>query len=114
MPRFKVLGGDFDTKRGTYADGCFILLGKEVAVASLQSLEVETPTPKKIGGWGMGSELNPLGIAAASLARFFGPRKRNRMQMTFVATLKDGRKLRGSADGVTIGEIHAAYAAAQQ
>ena len=45
-------------------------------------------------------------------ARIFNRQKRRKLEMTFVAKAKDGRVLRGTTDGQTIGDIHDAFEAA--
>lgn len=109
MPQLRIVGGDFDTNQATFDGSEFVLRGESLSAGSLQSFSVDTPTPRQVGGWGMRSEFNPLGILAAAIARVFGGRKRSKMDMPFSATFEDGRRIEGVADGRTIGLMHAAF-----
>tara|TARA_R110002072_G_scaffold136285_2_gene278611 strand:- start:45655 stop:45999 length:345 start_codon:yes stop_codon:yes gene_type:complete len=112
MTAVKILDGDFRAKSGTFSDGYFVLAGESIPVSAFASFAVEPTTPKQLGGWGMMSEFNPMGLIAILTARIFNRQKRRKLEMTFVAKAQDGRVLRGTTDGQTIGDIHDAFEAA--
>ena len=112
MTAVTVLDGNVGMKSGMFSDGCFVLGGESIPANAFASFTVEPTTPKQLGGWGMMSEFNPMGLIAILTARIFNRQKRRKLEMTFVAKAKDGRVLRGTTDGQTIGDIHDAFEAA--
>lgn len=82
--------------------------GETIAMSELQSVEVATEeNVKKLAGtvgWGLAgaAALGPLGLLAGA---FFGGRKK---EVTFIAQLKDGRRMLATTDGKTFMAMQAA------
>lgn len=116
MAKIKLLAGDFGTGAGTLGSRAITLprpdLGvfktEEVHFPMLQSVDVATEeNVKRAGGtvgWGLAGAalLGPVGLLAGLLV---GGRGKD---VTFVAVLKDGRRLMATTDASTYKKIVAA------
>lgn len=120
MSIIKVHAGDFLQKDGVlkerlFKDPCINLRtehsgwkGEDIQFVEIETVEVATEeNVKKLGGtvgWGAvgGLLLGPVGLLAGLLA---GGRNKD---VTFIAQLKDGRKLLATTDSKTFTKIQAA------
>lgn len=116
MAKIKLLAGDFGTGTGTLSSRAITLprpdLGvfktEDVHFPMLQSVDVATEeNVKRAGGtvgWGLAGAalLGPVGLLAGLLV---GGRGKD---VTFVAVLKDGRRLMATTDASTYKKIVAA------
>ncbi|MEX0963808.1 MAG: hypothetical protein WDZ52_07210 [Pseudohongiellaceae bacterium] len=116
MAKIKILAGDF-YKGGQHqlSFGTMTLfsdkakwIGEHIPVSELQTVEpASEDSVKKIGGtigWGAlgGVALGPVGLLAGLVLGGKGK------EVTFVATLKDGRKMLATTDSKTYAKLQAA------
>ena len=112
MSRLTVQAGDFLPGAGEFKDGAFTLksisepaTGETIPLARISQMTVASQeTNRHLGpslGWGVAGALvgGPIGFFAGL---YFGGRAE---EVTFIATLKDGRKLQAIADRKTFSSI---------
>lgn len=115
MATIKIHAGDFLEGDSIYSFGALSLrteqhrfLGETIPLDQLDSIELASEeNVKRLGGaigWGAAGAvlLGPVGLLAGLLA---GGRKK---QVTFVAKLKDGRKMLATTDNKTFTKLQAA------
>lgn len=115
MAKIKVHAGDFLKGDSQYSFGSLILktekhnfLGETIPITELETVGIATEeSVKNLGGaigWGAAGAviLGPVGLLAGLL---LGGKKK---EVTFVAKLKDGRKLLASTDSKTFTKLQAA------
>lgn len=112
MAKIKALAGDFLQGDGEYSSGSITLTtplypwpGIKVSVSTIKNLEVasEASTKKTADAIGFGLAgglvLGPVGAAAGFMLAS------EEKEVTFLATLKDGRKLLAATDDCTYRQI---------
>jgi len=111
MAKITVLSGDFLQGEGEYRQGAFRLktlvntsLGVEIKVSSFKTLEIATEssvTNRSALGFGLAGAmlLGPVGAIAGYLMAG------QDTEVTFLATLKDGRTLLAATDSATYQDI---------
>ena len=115
MENVKIHAGDFLKGDGVYSFGSLVLrtkehsfVGESIRVTRLEKVEIATEeSVKKIGGtigWGVTGAVifGPVGLLAGLL---LGGKKK---EVTFVAKLRDGRKLLATTDSKIFTKLQAA------
>jgi hypothetical protein len=108
MAKVKVHAGDFPKGDGHFFFGSLVLGGYTIPGSQLEEVAVASEeNVKKVGGtlgWGAAGAviLGPVGLLAGLL---LGGRKK---EVTFVARLKDGRKILATTDNQTFIKLQSA------